>query len=53
MWQVTNLQYHIDMFYFFRVLYEIVTAHVRKTLLNMRLQAQKGSRGIFIGIQRH
>ena len=51
--QVQNLQCHINMFYFVRVLIGKSTAHVETKTLNMRHQSQKGFRDIFVGIPQH
>ena len=51
--QVRNLQCHIYMFYFFRVLYVNLQRKIETKTLNVRHQAQKGFRGIFFGIPEH
>ena len=50
--QVRNLQYHISMLFRPYVIRK-ATAHVETKTLNMRHQAQKGFRGIFVGIPEH
>ena len=51
--QVRNLQYHIYACYFCPCVVRKATAHVNTKTLNMRHQAQKGFRGIFVGIPDH
>ena len=51
--QVRNLQCHIYVFYFVSGVVRKATAHVETKTLNMRHQAQKGFRGIFVGIPQH
>ena len=50
--QVRNLQCHIYVF-FCPCVVRKARAHVETKTLNMRQQAQKGFRGIFVGIPQH
>ena len=51
--QVQNLKYHVYACYFGPCVVRRATAHVQTKTLNMPHQAQKGFRGIFVGIPEH